>query len=160
MKLNSRSKGKTAEREVAKILEAWWGQVEPGCKFVPTPLSGGFSTPQIRGDFEMAGDLMTTAQTFPFTIEVKRREGWSEKNLTRGKKSPVWKWWTQTLKAAAEENKFPMLWFRKSREQWRIIVPVQLKKYMNGCTPAIEWEGDIDADYGMFFPICYWVKSK
>lgn len=33
---NSRAKGKEAEREVAALLAAWWGQLEPGCKFKPT----------------------------------------------------------------------------------------------------------------------------
>ena len=123
MPINSRRKGKTGEREVAKHLERWWNQVEPGCKFVSTPLSGGFSTAQIRGAFNMAGDLMTTAKTFPFTVEVKHRERWELPNVLAGKRSPAWTWWLQCQKAAAEEKKIPMMWFRKNYGDWYMMLP-------------------------------------
>lgn len=121
--MNSRQKGATAEREVAKLHAEWWGRLEPGCKFVKTPLSGGFSGPTVREAFEMSGDLMTTAKRFPFAVEVKRREGWCWRNVSRGLPSPVWSWWRQAIKAAAEMHRRPALWFRKSREEWRVMIP-------------------------------------
>jgi len=123
MTFGSRQKGSVAEREVAKLCAVWWARIEPGCEFTKTPLSGGWSTPKLRGEFKVAGDLVTTATQWPFTVEVKRREGWAPANLERGRASPVWAWWLQAQKAALEEKRVPMLWLRRSREAWRVMVP-------------------------------------
>ncbi len=77
----------------------------------------------MRGDMKIAGDLMTNSEIFPFTTEVKLREKWVLQRLLDGKKSPIWGWYEQCCKAAKEENKIPMLWFRKNREEWWILVP-------------------------------------
>lgn len=125
----SRQKGNAAEREVAKLIQPWWQKVEPEAEFVRTPLSGGWGGPSIRAGFGAAGDLMTTAKRFPFTIEVKRREGWTWVELLAGHKSPVWKWWHQSQEQADEMHKVPMLWLRQNREKspghsgWRIMMP-------------------------------------
>lgn len=119
--MNSRSKGKRGEREVAKLLQDWWRKLEPECKFATTPSSGGWSTPEMRGEFKVAGDLTTTAKRWPWTVEVKRREGWSDKTLKEGKASPIWGWWKQVLKSSAEEKRMPMLWFRRSHEPWLVM---------------------------------------
>jgi hypothetical protein len=124
VKINSRAKGKTGEREVAGIFMVWWAPVEPGCRFVSTPLSGGFSTPAMRGDMKVAGDLCTNAKKWPFTVEVKRREGWNLKRLFAGKPSPVWAWWRQCVRAAREEGRVPLLMFRKNGDtEWMLMVP-------------------------------------
>ena len=121
--MNSRQKGSVAEREVAKLIEKWWSQIEMTAKFVRTPLSGGWGTPQIRSDFRASGDLMTNSFAFPWTVEIKRREGWLMKNVLRAAKSPVWFWWAQTIRAAEETGAQPMLWFRKNSEPWYIMLP-------------------------------------
>jgi hypothetical protein len=148
--VNSRQKGATAEREVAKLHAEWWGKFEPGCKFVKTPLSGGFSGPTVREAFEMSGDLMTTAKRFPFAVEVKRREGWCWRNVQRGMPSPVWGWWRQAIKAADEMHRRPALWFRKSREEWRVMVPQDMVLLavpsfagmpFRWSAPDVVWEG-------------------
>jgi Holliday junction resolvase len=122
----ARPKGNAGEREVARLLASWWGALEPGAEFVRTPSSGGWSTPIIRAAFSASGDIMTTAQLFPFEVEVKRREKWTLENLIEGKRSPVWSWWRQTLKAAAEGSREPMLWFRQSRKTWLVMLREQL----------------------------------
>lgn len=122
--INGRAKGKTGEREVAAFFAAWWGEHEPGCRFVSTPLSGGFSTPAVRGDMKVAGDLCTNAKQWPFTVEVKRREAFVLTRVFAGKPSPVWKWWRQAVRAAREEKRVPFLLFRKNREsEWMVMVP-------------------------------------
>jgi hypothetical protein len=118
---NGRAKGKIAEREVARKLEAWWGQIEPGCRFKPTPMSGGWSSPDVRESFKTSGDLVTTASRFPFCIEVKRREGWSWSTLRAGKPSPVRGWWEQAYKQAEEMRAEPLLIFRHNHECWWMI---------------------------------------
>jgi Holliday junction resolvase len=121
---NSRTKGAVAEREVAKMFEEWWGKVEPGCKFKKTPLSGGWSSPDVRREFQTSGDLVTTAKKFPFSVEVKRREKWSWASLYKGGRSPVWGWWLQAETQGAEMLKTPLLLVRHNREEWHVIFPV------------------------------------
>lgn len=124
MRLNSRAKGNTGEREIARILQTWWRAVEPECEFVKTPLSGGWQKPSVRGAMKLSGDLCTTALQFPFVVEVKRREGWSPKNLLAGKPCPVWGWWDQTQKSAAEQKGLPLMLFRKNHQPWSLMLRV------------------------------------
>lgn len=122
---NGRVKGKAAEREVAAVVQTWWRQHEPAATFVRTPMSGGWVTGTSgREGFEMAADLMTTSKIFPFSIEIKRREGWSLERLKKGaNKSPVKGWWTQTRTEARSNGRVPMLWFRQSRMPWLVLLP-------------------------------------
>jgi hypothetical protein len=123
VRINGRRKGKAGENDVGDLLEVWWSVVEPGCRFVSTPLSGGWSSPAMRGETKTAGDLVTTARRFPWTVEVKRREEWSAPAFFAGSAaSPIWKWWDQVVRAAREEQREPMLWFRKNRAEWFFIV--------------------------------------
>jgi hypothetical protein len=125
MGASGRPKGCAAEREVAGLLEGWWRQLEPGCRFVRTPSSGGWhgrNGADIRAGFRASGDLMTTAEDFPFVVEVKRREGWSLERFTAGRPSPVWGWWDQACLQAAEQRSEPLLWIRHNREPWRIVM--------------------------------------
>lgn len=119
----SRNKGAKAERDVAAFLTTWWSAIEPETKFVKTPLSGGWSTPTMRAGFHASGDIMTTSPTFPFAVEVKRREAFSWDTFLKGRKSPVWGWWEQTCRAAAEQDGVPMLWLRHNQEPWRVVLP-------------------------------------
>lgn len=125
---NGRTKGKIGEREVAKLCADWWAAIEPGCEFRSTPSSGGWATPQLRGHFKVAGDLTTTAKLWPFTVEVKRREAWVLHNLYAAKPSPVWGWWKQACKAAAEEGRAPILFLRHNSKagqaaEWFVMLP-------------------------------------
>jgi hypothetical protein len=103
------------------MLEAWWGQLEPDAKFARVPLSGGWGDPQLRAGFQASGDVMTTSPRFPWSVEVKRREGWVWKNLIASKKSPVWKWWRQAEGQALEMGKEPLMFFRHNNERWHIM---------------------------------------
>lgn len=122
MSFGSRQKGSVAEREVAKLIKTWWEQISPGCEVTRTPLSGGWGGPEIRSGFNASGDLMFTDGSFPWAVEIKRREGWSYDQFIAGKRSPVRKWWAQTVKAADEMNKEPMLWMRKNHMPWHIVL--------------------------------------
>jgi len=117
--VNSRAKGKRGEREVAALLRAWWSQYEPDAQFASTPGSGGWSTAKMREEFRATGDICTTAQRFPFAIEVKYRQGWSLRNFEHGFASPVWGWWAQAVREAKEAKAEPMLWVRKNLEPAR-----------------------------------------
>lgn len=139
-------KGRNAEREVAKMCHEWWSKVDRKCEFKRTPLSGGWSTETVREHFKAAGDIMTTSDKWPFTIEVKRREGWSLDNLFNGKKTPVWKWWLQSCKQADVEKGVPMLWLKKNSRgptrpmPWLILLPVGFINKAKLPTPDVFWK--------------------
>lgn len=148
-----RSKGNRAELEVAALVEEWWTTYEPEARFKRTPLSGGWGDATVRGAFNASGDLMTTSSTFPFCVEVKRRERWSVDRLMAGKASPVWSWWRQTQTAAEEMKLEPMMWFRHNRTPWLVMVrdffAARLRSYGS---PAMSW-GPLDVDVGDAHPI-------
>lgn len=148
----SREKGSCGEREVAKLLEPWWRKVEPECVFVRTPLSGGWGGKDLRAGFKASGDLMTTAEKFPFTVEVKRREAWKLDRLLEGKASPVWGWWRQAIVQGEEMQVTPMLWLRQNRKPWLVMLPedfwMQKFFYRNLFSPAgLPLAYDIRADF-------------
>lgn len=122
---SQRAKGAGAELEVAALLQEWWRQLEPEAIFKRCPASGGWASPEARAGFRASGDLVTTALRFPFVVEVKRREIGTDKNLAAGFRHPVWGWWVQAQRQAREqgEGAVPLLVFRRSREQWRVLVP-------------------------------------
>lgn len=150
--VNGRAKGKLGEREVAKLHEAWWGTHEEGAQFKSTPQSGGFSTPEVRAHFKMAGDLMTTAKTFPFVVEVKRREAWDLRRVYALKPSPVWAWWRQACAAARVQGGVPILWIRKNRStDWLVLVPVGA---FHGKLPRLDrWITREDPAFGGVMPM-------
>jgi hypothetical protein len=156
-----REKGAKAELEVAALLQAWWAQVEPAAVFKRTPQSGGWGGKEVRAAFRSAGDVMTDSKTFPFAVEVKRRERWAWKPFLAGKPSPVWAWWRQAQAQAEEMVLTPTLWFRRSRAPWMVLVPRFSMWLLNegGDADLIplehDWVGDsiLNVDFGRAPPV-------
>jgi hypothetical protein len=154
-------KGKKGEREVARLLERWWSSYEPGAKFVRTPQSGGWHGPDMRVEFKASGDIMTTATRFPFSVEVKRGQAWSWRELFAGRKSPVWAWWRQALGQGKESGLEPMLWFRKNRQPWHVLIRKDYADRLKGPSPAmIMWSNEtLFIRHGFTiadgYPICF-----
>lgn len=132
MPVNGRRKGNAAELQVAADCQFWWRrlslqeQATPDgeeCEFIRTPQSGGWSTRRVRGNYRVAGDISATSGSWPFTVEVKRREKWTLTTLVAGRPSPVWGWWEQCCKAANEELGIPMLWLRRNKMPWMVLLP-------------------------------------
>ena len=134
MPINGRDKGKKAELDICHKVEAWWRQLpievqntpdgQPA-QFIRTPGSGGWGTAQTRNNYRVAGDVSSTSASWPFTVEAKRREGWSLTVLVKGghRGSPVWAWWQQCCSAAQVEGGVPMLWVRRNRQPWLVLMP-------------------------------------
>lgn len=139
MPINGRSKGKRAELEVAKLCEAWWRALEPECRFVRTPASGGWHGPDVRAEFKTSGDLMSTAKLWPFSVEVKKREGWSLEWLSFGRPSPVWAWWEQCRKAAREDGREPLLLFTRNRAPWLAMARRRFHEELRPYAPPTPW---------------------
>jgi len=151
------SKGSTAELEVRRLLEAWWRQLEPEIEITRTPGSGGW---RHAAKWGAKADLMVReAPRFPFAIEVKRREGWSPRELYAGRPCPVWKWWAKTCQDAATigPDRVPMLWARRNREPWIVLVPAkwwaELANQDALPIPHVEWEEIHGLDPNAPFPV-------
>lgn len=162
--VNGKQKGAEGEREVVALLRQWWGAMEPEVEFARTPGSGGWQGQnhrgeQLRGKFRMSGDVMTTSPTFPFSVEVKRRENWTMGNLLAGKSGPVWDWWRQCQKAADESTPplVPMVWLRHNREPWGVMLPAGFAALVPGLLPLIAWTPRqlLSVDVGPLLPALF-----
>ena len=119
---NSRNKGASAEREVAKELFA-----ELGMKF-----SRDLRQYQ-KADY---GDLLCDAENWPFTIEVKRyAKGWTCK--------PAWE--AQVFKSAKAAGKHPVVIYRYDGQQWRCRIWIDAVGEALGVSPVsgVHFETDI-----------------
>lgn len=156
-----KQKGNKAEREVARLLQEWWRPFEPLTVFMRTPMSGGWPGAKASPTFRARGDVTVGKaeadapdSRFPFTVEVKRQEGWSERNLECGWRSPVWAWWRQAQDEAADDGVEPMLWFRKSpprpgvERQWLVLVRFALLAALPGAPAPDRTWGVIRAEVG------------
>lgn len=116
MGAKSKDKGRRGEREVAKLLSKWWGS-----DFVRTPQSGGFSNQKFRNEWNADSDVVTADETFPFSVEVKWREGWSLDHILTAWESPIWDWWEQAKRETAE-GKQTLLVFKKNYQPFFIMM--------------------------------------
>lgn len=104
--INSKNKGAEYERKIAKALGSWWGE-----QFQRTPASGGL---QWKKDNRVTGDIVTPPDSvFPFTIECKKREGWSLEQFLKNT-GEMEEWWTQCVRDAKKIDKKPMVIFSKN----------------------------------------------
>lgn len=118
-KINSRRKGSTFERDVAKVLAGWFG-----CPIRRTPLSGGW------GEAITAGDVVVMPpksddpnyetkllrfQKWPFSVECKHTKEISLDTFLRNPEtSPLGKYLKQCIAAAKQDNKVPLLIAKKN----------------------------------------------
>lgn len=124
---NSRAKGGNAEREIAKLLGEWWK-----AEFARTPMSGGFATKSFRNDWSAEGDISTPDKTFPFSVEVKRREGWTLDHILTAEKSPIWEWWQQAVDQSSDTGRQPLLIFRRNHQPWMYMLFLEPGIHANG----------------------------
>ena len=104
----SRDKGQRGEREVCKIL----GEA-----------LGVSLTRNLEQTRDGGCDIIVNKHWF---IEVKFQE-----------KYQLDVWWEQAVRQAKDKGKHPVLFFRKSREDWRVLMPYSLindplKYYVHG----------------------------
>ncbi len=105
----AKRKGNSFERNIAKKFQAWWGKGH----FRKTPSSGGWSTKEVREEFRTAGDIITTAEDFPFCCELKKQEGWNLEQLILNDSPIILKWWGQTVDETPE-GMSPLLVFARN----------------------------------------------
>lgn len=102
----AKRKGSTYERTLCKYFSDLWG-----AKFFRTPMSGGS---QLKHDYNLAGDISTPDETFPYHVEAKNQEALKGfHTVFTSRKCPVWKWWTQ-CETECPWGKVPLLVFTKN----------------------------------------------
>jgi len=103
----AKRKGSRFELQVRDAMSEWWS-----AKFYRTPGSGGSV---LATDFNMAGDLCTPDESFPFHIECKNQEAFGKfYTFLSSEKATVWKWWEQA-ETTAKKDQVPILIFTKNR---------------------------------------------
>jgi Holliday junction resolvase len=118
-KVNSRAKGSTFERQIAKILNERFNTSE----FSRTPGSGAFATTHSLPDhLKIYGDLITP-QNFKFCIECKK--GYNDESIYSlyNYSSNFWGFIDQCQKDADKCGKFPMLIFKQDRQKTLAVIP-------------------------------------
>lgn len=154
MAKKSKNKGNNFERKVAKLLSEWWG-----VQFHRTPLSGGIRWGQ---DNRVVGDIVVPQDcVFPFTIECKKREGWTLDNLLRGT-GEIKEWWEQAVadnKRLGDNDKFPLLLFSRNfspifymmhKEVWEKLQLEKRNYFITTLTGVGEEKENHDVVVGLF----------
>ena len=116
---NSRTKGNTFERQVAKLLNDRFKTTE----FSRSPGSGAFATTHSVPDhLKIYGDLLTP-QKFKFCIECKK--GYNKQNLYSlyNYSSEIWKFIEQSEKDSEKCSRLPMVIFKQDRQPTLAIIP-------------------------------------
>jgi Holliday junction resolvase len=143
-KINSRTKGSSFERKIAKIFNNKFNTTE----FSRTPGSGAFATTHSLPDhLKIYGDLITP-QNFKYCIECKK--GYNKENLYSlyNYSSDFWKFIGQCEKDSEKCNKIPMVIFKQDRHPTLAIIPDYVKTNEGYSYIKIK---KMDA----FFPIAY-----
>ena len=121
-RVNSRAKGSTFERSIAKILNDRFKTTE----FSRTPGSGAFATTHTLPDYlKIYGDLITPLN-FKYCIECKK--GYNKENLYSiyNYSSDTWKFIEQCEKDSEKCQKIPMVIFKQDRQKTLAIVPYNI----------------------------------
>jgi len=121
-RVNSRAKGSSFERSIAKLLNDRFNTTE----FSRTPGSGAFATTHTLPDhLKIYGDLITP-QNFKYCIECKK--GYNKENLYSlyNYSSDFWKFIDQCEKDSEKCQKIPMVIFKQDRQQTLTIVPYNI----------------------------------
>jgi len=119
---NSRTKGNTFERQIAKLLNDRFQTTE----FSRSPGSGAFATTHNLPDhLKIYGDLITP-QKFKYCIECKK--GYNNLNLYSlyNYRSEFWKFIEQCEKDSKKCNKIPMVIFKQDRQPTLAIIPQEV----------------------------------
>ena len=121
-RVNSRAKGSSFERSIAKILNDRFNTTE----FSRTPGSGAFATTHtLPAHLKIYGDLITP-QNFKYCIECKK--GYNKENLYSlyNYSSDFWKFIDQCEKDSEKCQKIPLVIFKQDRQQTLAIVPYDI----------------------------------
>ena len=101
-RINSRTKGQTGEREMARWLKLNLKLEHEPQRCLEQVRFGGAG--RIQQGFDLVGCQ-------PFAVEVKRQEKLSLRS-----------WWMQIVNSATEDYPHPVVAFRQNRGKWRFLI--------------------------------------
>jgi len=110
MGINIRTKGQSAEREIATMLNEIVCDVRKQLSMLELE-PRDFPFQRNQNQSAVGGDDLTNP--FGLSIEVKRQEQLS-----------INSWWKQTVASAARTDGRPILMYRQNRKQWKVILDV------------------------------------
>ena len=141
----AKRKGSSYERVLCKSFSEFWG-----AKFFRTPMSGGS---QLKHDYNLAGDISTPDETFPYHVEAKNQEALkSFHNIFTSSKCPVWKWWDQCT-TECPDGKVPLLVFTKNYMPSFIMAPRYFVCLIEDIALTPLGEGDVHNSFEEFIRV-------
>ncbi len=111
MRINSRAKGASAEREFAGLVQDW-ASVKL-IRNLEQTRSGGH-------------DLIVHPDEIGSVADAFRRLAIECKRYQTATDAQIQKWWAQAVKQASEAGLTPILAYRANRSSWRVVVPLVL----------------------------------
>lgn len=136
-RINSKNKGNTFQRKIAKMLNEKFGTTD----FAPTPGSGAFATTHnLPKHLQIYGDLITPLK-FKYVIECKK--GYNKENLGSffDPKSELQSFWKQCCRDADKAGKAPLVIFQQDRKNILVMVRSAI-----GARPLVQIYGDFACD--------------
>lgn len=134
---NGKAIGNSEERKVAKYLTQWATGQSKDYVFWRCPSSGAIGT-ILEGNGDLCGDIIAIKSeglflTSKFSIEVKRNYPNSSFNsfMKKNKNDEIYSFWKQTCDGANKGNKYPMLFYTKTRHNTLIGIPSNLVNEIN-----------------------------
>ena len=123
MAINSRTKGHSFEREVAKFMNTTfaWAITKDSYRFRRVPLSGGFEKDIFPGDLVTLNRDLDNA--LHISLECKFYKDWKLEDLINGNVSMIYKWYAQAATDASVSGKTPIVIFKKNRSKIYIMAP-------------------------------------
>lgn len=128
MAINSKTKGSTFERKLAKMLSEWSGQ-----EFHRTPMSGALHW---ANDKRVISDIVPPQVLvdagWPFSIEAKCVEcSWEFNTFMEGTSVTLQQHWKQCYEDSQREGLLPMLVFKKNRRDVYMMITESLFKELD-----------------------------
>ncbi|WAR43886.1 putative PDDEXK endonuclease [Methylomonas rapida] len=123
MRINSRQKGASAEREFAGLIADWCGVRL--IRNLEQTRSGGH-------------DLIVHPDEIGAVADAFRRLAIECKRYQTATDAQIAKWWTQALIQADDAGLIPVLAYRANRAAWRVVVPIYRINPALGTSQQIE----------------------
>lgn len=138
MPINSRSKGKSFEQDIARDLRAWLGD---GWTVERNPTDRQRGATGTAGEFAIKGPA--GASPFPWCIECKARDSWDEGQLWRVPVAgQVREYWRQAVRQAAAVGLRPLLVAKRNRGEVLVFRRAEAGSNPECPQMVIELEGE------------------
>ena len=168
MKINSRTKGHSFERQICKILNKEFNIEDAKLKYKRVPMSGGFDKANFPGDIFSMDKTQILARDI--SIECKFYRDWKIEDLIKSTKPKIIEWWRQAVNDAEIGNKIPLLIIKKNNSDIYYIarevhlsniINTQYNKYIKLVDPIHSRYCDVSyMIFGLLYDLISMIKVK